>query len=291
MIITAFIFIMVVFGLCFAAGVYLSKRLNSGSYWMVFRKLIFTLLVLIILAGGFYYGYHKAQYTKKRVYLSSNVNSNSGTLATKDITFEYQFLDSKTIQKNATKGMTLKFAEQAKSFEGVSSIDLLVSNIIHNDPAHQNTECVIETDPKLKNQYFSLLLIYPPKTVSLDLVNQIGERLGFRVYSYDTEVPWYRAVRNNQPILFDITTTPTTSSSISISQETYTFDNVSMTEILNQFNRFGKIDNHTGVEGRFSGQLTLSSNPEDLKNELASKVGVELVPFQKKVKYFEVRKR
>ena len=295
MIITAFIFIMVVFGLCFAAGVYLSKRLNSGSYWMAFRKLIFTVLVLIILAGGFYYGYHKALYSHKdTTHFTTTVNSESGTITTKEVALEYQLVDPNTSQE----GATFSYGKLHR-FEGNFPISELPSLIIRNDPANYHTECVFNVEYELQSRrgykLYKMLLTYPHEASSMDLVNQLGNKLGFKVYSYDTELPWYRAVRNTNPIVFDINKTED-SSNITYTPETCTFHNISMQEILNQFNHgeiphLGDIDDASGVKDKFNGQIAFNPNPENMKNELAIKLGVDIIPFQKKVKYFEVRKR
>lgn len=146
----------------------------------------------------------------------------------------------------------------------------------------------LEINPEIGKRKYVLNLTCPHNESSEYLFTVLGKELGFKTLVTETTIQFYRAIRNSQPIRFSLTTSNSNPTARYSNNICY-FINMDMDLICGLYKGEGfNIENETGITDRYDGSLLISNSIEEIKKELQTKAGINLIPFEKTVRLIKV---
>ncbi|MFB3895578.1 MAG: hypothetical protein ACE14V_04670 [bacterium] len=244
------------------------------------KKTIISILVLIVIGIAFYFGYYKSQH---KTGIGSHVELRTFT-TNQSIKLEYQ--PNPTTQS----GFTISGNNSTLKLEGDLHLEGLINNLFLNDKTVSWSSYMVEISPEVGKRLYHINLSFPAQEPALNIIETIGKELGFSTLVSETTLPFYRAMRNDKPMMFTVSRQSNSTRSSVNADGLYQFKNCRMDIIFKQYKTYGiYIEDATGVTDKFDGEIQLTKdNPEAMKIELKTKAGINLIPFEKTIRLIKI---
>jgi hypothetical protein len=242
--------------------------------------------IIIVIGVGFYLGYRLSQ-KKHSLEIASSIPDQK-------IVLEYQL---ERPQRSDDPGRcVIDQTNTTYTCKGIMSLYVLFNSIAQVDrklewknfPRLSGRNYWLDVSPEIGIRKYAINLTCPHNESSEYLFNVLGKELGFKTLITETTIQFYRAIRNNQPIRFSLTTS-TGNPTARYFNNTCSFTNMDMNLICNIYKSIGFIiEDETGMTDRYDGSLRMSNAINEVKKELQTKAGIDLIPFEKTVKLIKI---
>lgn len=239
------------------------------------KKLEILIVVLIVGIGG-YLLYQKNHQSQGVVLQSSIPNQN--------ISIEYHPVEN--IQgKNLHRGMSIRSNGYSLTFTGTGKLKQLIENIARNDANLSWDGYIVEVQPEVNKEYEITNLNYPIHVSLENILTPLGKEMGFQTIIKETTIQAFHAVRNDQPITLTKSSITNGGQKVFENNAKLKFTNFSINNLLANFKEKGLfISDETGVTDKFDGEIQIDGSIDDIKRELETKLGIDLVPYDKTIK-------
>lgn len=236
---------------------------------------IIIILVLIVIGTSFYFGYLKSQ-NKKGIELRT-------TETNQPFHLEYK-RDPTTSPGYMTSG-----TNSTLNINGTLHLNTLIENLFLNGKSDSWNSYYVELNPEVGKRIYQINLSIPKNEPALNIIESLGKQMGFTTQVSETTMQFYRAGKNDKPILFPKSTSNYTGCGYS-SNHLCRFKRYDFDYIFREYKSNGVfIEDATGITDTFDGEVLLDqNNPDAMKAELQTKAGIDLIPFEKTIKLIQV---
>ncbi|MFB3895579.1 MAG: hypothetical protein ACE14V_04675 [bacterium] len=244
------------------------------------KRTVLGIIIIVVIGIAFYFGYQKSQHKITR---ETHPESQTVTV-NKSIKLEYQQ------NPTTSSGLELSHNDVTIDIKGTLNLEDLINNLFLNDKTITWDSYNLEINPEVGKRRYQINLSYPTQDSALNIVEHLGKELGFTTLVSETTMPFYRARRNDKPIAFIVSKQLDSSNNSFSSDSIYKFKNYRFDGIFRQYKSYGIfIEDKTGVTEKFNGEVILDkNNPEAMKAELQMKAGIDLIPFEKTIKFIKI---
>jgi hypothetical protein len=242
--------------------------------------------IIVVVGVGFYLGYKLSQ-KKHSLDIASSIPNQK-------IHLEYQL---ESPQRTDSYGKcVVDQTTTTYTCKGNMNLYVLFESIAQHDPnlgwkdfpKLSGRTYYLDIDPKIEKRKYLINLTSPHQESTEFIFNALGKELGFKTIVTETTIRFYRAVRNDRPIQFSPAKVDS-NSTVRVVNNTRYFNNMDLGMIFSLYKSEGfNIENETGITDRYDGSLRISSSIEEVKKELETKAGIDLIPFEKTVKLIKI---
>lgn len=242
--------------------------------------------IIVIIGVGFYLGYRLSQ--------KKHILETASSIPSQKIVLEYQLASPQRIDDPGR--CVIDQTNTTYTCKGIMSLYVLFESITQHDPnlgwknfpKLSGRNYWLEVNPEIGKRKYAINLSCPHNESSDYLLTVLGKELKFNTLITETTIQFYRAVRNNLPIRFSLTTS-TGSPTARYLNNTCSFINMDMNLICNICKSVGfNIEDETGIIDRYDGSLRISNSITEVQKELQTKAGIDLIPFEKTVKLIKI---